>query len=144
MYGVPGTDKAFGEVKALGVNMVHTYTLTSGEITNQKIKEIKKYLDKANSYNLKVLFDLNGDKKVKNGQLEEVVNLVEMFKNHPAIGYWYLFDEPDNKNVSSKELAPFYNRIKEISPNIPVAICHAWTKNWSSYEIGRASCRERV
>jgi len=58
---------------------------------------------------------------------------VQRYKNHPALGFWYLFDEPDNKKLTAKDLASFYEMIKAESPNIPVAICHAWTTHWYAF-----------
>src|SRR5690606_30562600 len=50
-----------------------------------------------------------------------------------AIGIWYLSDEPDNHNISHHDLKPYYAMIKAASPEIPIAVCHAWTTNWHRY-----------
>lgn len=133
MYAVPASDSNFKEVKSLGINYVHMYALTSGTLTKKKLTEIESYLDLAQKHNLKVLFDLNGLDRVPKGKIDEIEVLVKKFKNHPAIGYWYLFDEPDNKKISAKQLKPYYDLIKKESPDIPIAICHGWTKNWNTY-----------
>lgn len=133
MYAVPASNKNFREVKSLGVNHVHLYGLTAGRLTNKKLQEVRKYLDLAHHHKLKVLLDLDGKRRVSSGRLEEMRVLVREFKDHPAIAYWYLFDEP-NKIVSADKLMPYYNMIKKESPIIPIALCHLWSeKNWSTY-----------
>lgn len=133
MYAVPATDLNFKKVKELGINYVHLYALTSGSIDEKKLAKIKEYLDLAQEYKLKVMLDLDGNNRVINGKISEVETIVRSFKDHPALGYWYLSDEPDNKGISFYKLYPFYKKIKAISPTIPIAICHGWTKNWQLY-----------
>ncbi|MGS2764943.1 hypothetical protein [Sinomicrobium sp. M5D2P9] len=133
MYAVPATDSNFKEVRSWGINYVHQYGLTSGTLTKEKLEKIQKYLDLAAKYKLKVMVDLDGANRVSNGKIDEMKVIVQRFKKHPAVGYWYLFDEPDNKKVTVKNLQPFYEMIKAESPNIPIAMCHAWTTNWYKY-----------
>lgn len=133
MYAVPATDKNFKEVRSWGINYVHQYGLTSGALTKEKLEKIEKYLDLADKYKLKVMVDLDGINRVKDGKIDEIKIIVQKFKNHPAVGFWYLFDEPDNKKVTAKDLQPYYEMIKAESPNIPIAMCHAWTTNWYKY-----------
>src|SRR5690554_995477 len=133
MYAVSATDDNFREVSSWGINYVHLYGLTSGVLTNEKLEKIQNYLDLAEKYKLKVMVDLDGGNRVKGGKIEEMKVIVQKFKNHPAVGFWYLFDEPDNKKVTAKDLQPYYEMIKAESPNIPIAMCHAWTTNWYKY-----------
>jgi hypothetical protein len=58
---------------------------------------------------------------------------VQHFKNHSALGFWYLSDEPAIQHFSVAELTPFYKMIKEETPNTPVAISHAWATGWNKY-----------
>ncbi|WLD24700.1 hypothetical protein NU10_04755 [Flavobacterium dauae] len=132
MYAVPATDNNFKEVRSWGINYVHQYGLTSGALTKEKLEKIKQYLDLATKYKLKVMVDLDGANRIANGKIDEMKVIVQRFKSHPAVGYWYLFDEPDNK-ATVKDLQPYYDMIKTESPNIPITICHAWTKNWYKY-----------
>lgn len=133
MYAVSATDKNFKEVRSWGINYVHQYGLTSGALTKEKLEKIEQYLDLADKYKLKVMVDLDGVNRVKDGKIDEIKVIVQKFKDHPAVGYWYLFDEPDNIKVTVKDLQPYYNVIKTESPNIPIAMCHAWTTNWYKY-----------
>src|SRR5690554_2409209 len=96
LYAVSATDNNFKEVRSLGINYVHQYGLTSGSLTKERLGKIQQYLDLAAKYKLKVMVDLDGADRVSNGKMDEIKIIVQKFKNHPAVGYWYLFDEPDN------------------------------------------------
>ena len=133
MYAVPATDADFEAVRSMGINYVHLYGLTKDPLNEAAFARIQQYLDLAEKHHLKVMFDLDGSRRVPGNQLEEMRVLVQRFKNHPALGIWYLFDEPDNKKLTAKDIAPFYKMIKAESPNIPVAVCHAWTTHWYAF-----------
>lgn len=133
MYAVPGNDKSFQEVKSLGINYVHLYGLSRNSPSQSGFEKIKNYLDLANKYGLKVMLDLDGNELIKGNNVKKMQDIVEAFKYHPALGYWYLSDEPDNKGITSSQLLPYYQMIKKESPNIPIVVCHAWTKNWYKF-----------
>lgn len=52
-------------------------------------------------------------------------NLVNTFKNHPALGLWKNFDEAWWGGVSAADLERGYNVIKQEDPNHPVVQTHA-------------------
>lgn len=133
MYGVSATERNFENVRAMGIDYVHVYGLAAVPLTDDVFARIDKYLDLADKYNLKVVFDLNGNIRIPKNMLDEMRQIVRKYKNHPAMGMWYLADEPDNKNIPPKDFLSYYKMIKSESPNIPVAMCHAWTKNWYRY-----------
>jgi len=133
MYATPATGEAFEAVRAMGIDYVHLYGLTKGPLDEAAFARIQQYLDLAQKYHLKVMLDLDGSRRVLGNQLDEMRTVVQRFKNHPALGMWYLFDEPDNKKLTAKDLAPYYKMIKAESPDIPVAICHAWTTHWYAF-----------
>jgi hypothetical protein len=133
MYATPATDEAFGAVRDMGIDYVHLYGLTKGPLDDAAFARIQHYLDLAQKYHLKVMLDMDGARRVQGNQLDEMRTVVQRYKNHPALGIWYLFDEPDNKKLKAKDLAPFYDMIKAESPNIPIAVCHAWTTHWYAF-----------
>ena len=133
MYATPASDEAFEAVRAMGIDYVHLYGLTKGPLDEAAFARIQQYLDLAQKYHLKVMLDLDGSRRVPEKQLEEMRTVVQRYKDHPALGIWYLFDEPDNKKLTAKDLAPFYEMIKAESPNIPIAVCHAWTTHWYAF-----------
>jgi len=129
MYAVPPTDAAFKEVKSWGINYVHSYGI------GMDIAKDQQFFDLAQKYDLKVAANLNGGKRVgaENG-LDAMRAYVEHFKNHPALGFWYLYDEPDNQKLKAANLEPFYQMLKKETPTVPVAICHAWTTHWYTFK----------
>lgn len=133
MYAVPATDENFSRMRDLGINYVHLYGLTSVPVDQEAFDKIQHYLDLAQKYGLKVMFDLNGRKLVPDG-LEEMRTVVRRFKAHPALGFWYLYDEPDNHKITVAQLKPFYDMVKQEDPGKPVAVCHAWTTNWYRFK----------
>jgi len=133
MYAVPATDENFSRMRDMGISYVHVYGLTAVPVNQQSFENIQHYLDLAQKYGLKVMFDLNGKRLVPDG-LEEMRSVVRRFKDHPAIGFWYLFDEPDNHNITVAQLKPFYDMVKQEDPAKPVAVCHAWTANWHRFK----------
>jgi len=133
MYAIPATDANFKAAKSMGIDYVHLYGLSERTADAAAFERVQNYLDLAHQHGLKVMFDLDGGGKVPQDALEDMRSVVRRFKDHPALGFWYLFDEPDNHNVTVTQMEPFYAMLKEETPQIPVAVCHAWTKNWTRY-----------
>lgn len=133
MYAVPATEQNFSQMHEMGINYVHVYGLTAVPVNEQSFEKIQQYLDLAQKHGLKVMFDLNGKRLVPDG-LEEMRSVVRRFKTHPAVGFWYLYDEPDNHKITVPQLKPFYDMVKQEDPTRPVAVCHAWTTNWYRFK----------
>ncbi len=127
MYAVPPNSADFNKVKAMGCNYVHQYGLTSGDYDASKKDKIKKYLDLAYRHGLKVMLDLDGTFRMRTAGdkvFTDFKQVVQDFKNHPALGIWYLFDEPEWESTANPEkLQKYYALLKAESPDIPVAIC---------------------
>ena len=127
-FGMINTDRAFELAKKWGATHVHSYGLGKSKKRDQN------FFDRAAEYELKVMANLGGRYWIKqNNGVDSMRALVRHFKDHPALGFWYLFDEPDNKGFQPAELKPFYRMIHEETPNIPVAISHARSKHWYRY-----------
>jgi hypothetical protein len=123
---------SFPFLESIGINYVHKYGL--GKYI-KKLDQVKLYLDAAQKHHLKVMFHLSGSFWLKqpNG-LKQMQLIVERFKNHPALGFWLLYDEPSIKRGSSvKKLMPYYKMLKSSSPNIPVGIVTNWIAEWREY-----------
>ena len=123
---------AMAQAKKMGVRYAHTYANGRGNAAENIAKDIG-YLDLARKHGLKVMFNLNGRQwaKLDNG-VAEMLKLVNAVKDHPALGFWYFYDEPDGTHTPA-ELLPFYKALKETTPEIPVAIAMAWSKKWYTY-----------
>ena len=60
--------------------------------------------------------------------LEKLRSAIRKFRRHPGLGMWYLFDEPSAADHDA--LLPVYRMVKQETPEIPVALCLAWRKNY--------------
>ena len=124
----PPTDAEFQELKDWGINYVHSYSL------GRDIKKDQQFFDLAQKYHLKVAANLDGKSRVGvEGGLDAMRAYVEHFKNNPALGFWYLYDEPPYPKIKAADILPFYQMLKAETPDVPVAVCHAWTDHWYSY-----------
>ena len=115
----PATDKTFAFLKSIGVNYVHTYGM--GHNTEENNIRTQKYLDLAQKHGLKVMVNLMGRIWVKKTDgVEQLRTFVHKFKDHPAVGFWYLYDEPRARDLP--KLRKLYSMLKQensIDPRCP-------------------------
>lgn len=129
-YMVPTNDAAYRKAKSLGVNYVQLYQLPFGK---EGLAATRKQLDLAQAHGLKVALNLLKAPVFKRENYQaELREIIREFKDHPALGYWYLFDEPSGKEEKEK-LQEAYRILKEESPNIPVALCLAQNADWREF-----------
>ena len=131
MFSVDST-QAMDQVAQMGLGYVQTYDMGEGNRPENIARDLA-YMDEARKRGLKVAFNLGGDRWVsmENG-VDEMMVLVNAVKNHPALGFWYLYDEPDG-HFTPAQLEPFYLALKRATPDIPVAMAEAWTEKWYGY-----------
>lgn len=114
----------FSKADSIGIMVVHHYHFEGWKNnkypTGDNIEALD-YLDKTQEYGLKAMIGFN-TKDLINGNFESVINRVDTLKNHPALKYWYLADEPDINFLSVKECKQLYNIIKKRDPEHPVVI----------------------
>lgn len=162
-YGVPGTDENFRLMREMGVSHVYTRGGSHGfsglPSDTERMGRIRDYLDMAARHGLRVLFCLDGNRRILRGEegLEQMRGIVRLFKGHPAVAFWYLHDEPNLPSAKSRKamlaaqlqeagggqddvavkevrnhpesLLPFYKMIKEESPDVPVILMLAAVKD---------------
>ena len=90
---VPTDDVTFDRLSKAGVNYLHSYR-------HNTPKENNDFFDLAHKYNMKVMFNLRAKNNIRNGDenwLSTTMKDVESFKDHPALGMWYMWDEPEDK-----------------------------------------------
>ncbi|NLF19544.1 MAG: hypothetical protein GX595_20130 [Lentisphaerae bacterium] len=125
--------RAMEQVAAMGVSYIHTYG-SARSASPEDLARDRAYLDAAQAHGLRVMFNLNGRRYVgQDGGMEAFRQVVTAVKDHPALGFWYLYDEPDGKHTVD-DLRPFYAFLKETTPAIPVAIASAWSKGWYGFQ----------
>lgn len=159
LYGVPNTDEDIIRARELG--FTHIYRSGSGFAGDpadpQRMEDIQTYLDRALMHGMKVAFCLDGHRRIHRGEtgLEQMQRIVARFKHHPAIGFWYLYDEPNLPTAKTKKameaarlqdetgnaekavvkelrcpperLLPAYTMVKQEAPEIPVIVMMAIT-----------------
>ena len=111
-------------MRAMGIDFVHTYAYPGED-----------FLNSAAANGLRVMVNLNGVKWAQEPDgVEQIRNLVRQFRNHPALGFWYLADEPDLAGVTVDDLTRLYTAIKEETPEVLVANAEAWSEHWTAYQ----------
>jgi hypothetical protein len=124
---------AVDDVVKMGVGYIHTYAC--GASTDEAgMAHDRAYLDTAQEHGAKVMFNLHGDTWAKHPDgLNQMLKFVNAFKDHPALGFWFLHDEPDG-TCPVEQVQPFYEAVKRATPNMPVALCNCWSENWHGYQ----------
>ena len=123
----PATDENFAFLKSIGVDYVHTYGM--GANTEKNNLKTQKFLDLAQKHGLKVMFNLKCRVWAKKADgIQQVQQLVKKFKDHPALGFWYMYDEPTPKQIP--KLKEIYQVLKHETPDIPVALVTPWITGW--------------
>ncbi len=128
------TEENFKYVKSLGFDYIHRYSLAAKDE-----KEVQIYMDMAHKCNLKVMLDISTPvrlmkyKRITEAEaLAQIGKMVERWKNHPALGFWYFYDEPDLL-MSPEVLIKFHKIIKQKTPDIPDSIALNWQKGWDRW-----------
>lgn len=126
-------DKNFQILKDAGINYVHSYSL--GLNTPENFARSQRFLDLAQKYGFKVMFNLNGRIWVNdNSSSSGIYDIVKKFKDHPALGLWYIYDEP--KPALLPKIIDIKKEINRITPNIPVSLVIHWIKGWNKTLTG--------
>lgn len=157
-YGANSVDE-FPEIKEMGFTHVYTsgFGFSGDPANEERMQWIQTYLDEAERNGLKVMFCLDGHRRVSRGEigLQQMQAIVRRFKDHPAVGFWYLYDEPNMPSIDSRRsmaaqlqleessdtdstivrellaspdvLLPFYRMVKNESEDLPVMILMAIT-----------------
>lgn len=129
-YSVRNSDNAFQTMKDLGCTHVHAYF---NPYTEGGLKNLQDQLDLAEKYGLKVMFNLiRGGVEKEDDGIEKIRAVVRRFKDHPALGFWYMFDEPSGAFLKNR-LAEIYFMLKTETPDIPVALCLAQVADWRDF-----------
>jgi len=126
------TDDNFSYIKRLGFDYIHKYGLA--EHDTQKVQN---YMDMAEKHRLKVMLDVSGPlTRLAKGEItekeaiENFTMLIKRWKDHAALGFWYIYDEPSYPGMPPERLMAFHKIVKMETPDIPDAIALAWVKHW--------------
>ncbi len=121
MYSAdPQTDAVFQTLSDAGFNYVQSYRAASQA----------PMLDLAAKYKMKVMLDINGKplSKKENWQ-SELQKTIDAVKDHPALGMWYVWDEPSTNELPALQQA--VAMIRQAS-SIPTTLVIHWRTNWEN------------
>jgi hypothetical protein len=108
----------------IGAHIIHHYHFEGwkdGKYKTGNNKEAIEYLDLAQKHNLKVMMGFDRYSMIKN-DIQHIEDRVDSLKNHPALVYWYLADEPDVSFISQARCQYFYRLIKRFDPRHPIVV----------------------
>ncbi|MFH2068917.1 MAG: discoidin domain-containing protein [Candidatus Omnitrophota bacterium] len=105
-------------------------------------EEGKAFLDTAQKNNLKVLIcPWGSDKDMRSGEprLSEeakkgIMRQVNLYKNHPALLGWYMYDEPEILSQPMEKLKETYELIKKLDPYHPCVMLNNSLEGIATYE----------
>ena len=96
--------------------------------------QVEVIMKNAQKHGKKVLFNLiRGTVLDEEDGMEQILAVIRKYKDHPALGMWYLYDEPTGEAMRVK-LSKVYEMLKQESPDIPVALCLAWTADYPIFK----------
>lgn len=120
--------KHLKKLKGGPFNIVHNYDFEE-EFDSVRISE---YLEEAMDCSLKVLLGLERN-AIENMDAVAIRKNVTIFKDHPALGGWYLSDEPDLRGISPAESKHICNIIRQSDPYHPVLLTIALPDSYEVY-----------
>jgi len=111
MFCVP-PNADFQRIKDLGITVIQHYSIYWEHYSiHRELKYGKQYLDKADSYGLKVLYYMGAmiQDLIRQGKpwsKEDCKRLIENFDKHPALWGWQAYDEPDGGSDNPSFIIP--------------------------------------
>ncbi len=129
---IPPNEQHFKAVKDCGGNYVHAYYNPYNDSEDMQ-RKIQRQLDLAQEHGLKVNFRLVHPSILKEPDyMERTRKVILKYKDHPALGLWYIYDEPRDDDTR-KKLRQIYRMLKQLTPDIPVWMCVNWHKGFEKF-----------
>jgi len=66
-------------------------------------------------------------------RLQALRAAVRTWREHPALGFWYVYDEPSPAVMTPAQLREIHDAVKAETPGIPTAVAQHWCKKWWDY-----------
>lgn len=123
------------ELAAHGITAVHAYNFGPwpGSDVAVDLAWSQAYLDEAEANGLSVLANLNGRTRAEqDASLTDFETFVAGVAGHPALGAWYLADEPEF-SVSETKLLDMQAVLRAATPDTDVQVAHCWCTDWWSF-----------
>jgi hypothetical protein len=108
------------EIPNNAISVIHDYSFEGEDYSNPQSTALQ-YLDLADSLGLKTMMGLNRS-AVYSEDLDYLASWIKSLKDHPALAFWYLMDEPDLRKIKISTYNKIYKLIKRIDPLHPVVV----------------------
>lgn len=109
-------------------------------VVGNKAREFLDELYKINQYGVVAFFSgkerekyLTGKDVLSDEAIEVITSRINSIKNHPALLYYYLADEPEDRNISPRILKETYQLLKKLDPYHPVQLTNNSVNGISTY-----------
>lgn len=80
-----------------------------------------------------MLANLNGRTRAERAaSIDDFATSVDSVADHPAIGAWYLADEPEY-SITQDQLFEMQEALRDRTPALDIQIAHCWCTNWWSF-----------
>jgi Glycosyl hydrolases family 2, TIM barrel domain len=125
-YDFIGNTELSNQVHSKGIDLLIPY-VENAEKTPIEKETIQAFLDAAEKAGVKVLLEVYRP-LVESENIPEIKNFIQIYKNHPSVYGWYLYDEPKRKKpppLSLNLLKKVYEAIKEEDKSKPIALVFA-------------------
>ena len=122
--GFQGSIDNFDWISSSGVSVVHHYHFEgwkNGKYSTGNNEEALIFLDSAKAHGMFVMMGFDR-KCLIDGNYQHIVGRIDSLKNHKALKYWYLGDEPDLNFLSPETCLDIYNLIKSYDSLHPVVL----------------------
>jgi len=150
-----GPDDDFAKIAELGITVIQSYELPYLGLSKfdrieksefnlfSSIRNAINYLDRAKDANLKVYYSIasmvhNEILATGSWNRNDVAEIIERCKNHPALYCWQPIEEANlwNRDISFEQQKDIYNFFKARDPNHPVTQTLAGgTKDWDKIDF---------
>lgn len=123
------------ELAAHGITDVHAYNFGPwpGSDVAVDLAWSVAYLEEADASGLRVMGNLNGRTRAEVGaSIDAFRTFVDGVAGQPALGSWYLADEPEY-SVTQDKLFEMQEVLRTSTPDLDIQVAHCWCTNWWSF-----------
>ncbi|MES2645025.1 MAG: putative metal-binding motif-containing protein [Myxococcota bacterium] len=123
------------ELATRGITAVHAYNFGPwpGSDVATDLAWSLAYLEEAEANGLTVMANLNGRTRAERGaSLDDFRTFVDGVAAAPALGSWYLADEPEY-SIIEDQLFEMQGVLRDRTPDLDIQVAHCWCTDWWSF-----------
>lgn len=115
---------------------------TTEELYQQGVRRFLDYCHEAglkamvganSTYTLPLPLPMNNRRGVWESHKKRIANTINLFKKHPALLFWYMYDEPSSMNTPVNDLVQTYQYAKKLDQDHPFFMAAADPRNDRDY-----------